>query len=155
MRQFDEEIDRVLIVEDDLDFVRLLRRMLQESPVRRYQVSSVRSGRQALARMRQRAPDLILLDLGLPDMDGSELVELVRADKAWAHIPIIVVSAQEEIDRRQTLQGMATLAKADGFVPVEIVEWVQQAIRTAVKSLPTAAAPREAPAWKQVSPEKL
>ena len=124
LRQFGEDVDRVLVVDDDQDFVRLVGRML-DSPIRRYQVVSAYSGREGLEMIRLRRPDLILLDLILPDMDGAQVVERIRSAPGWQHIPIVVVSAQDEVNELEVLTGAVVLAKAGGFMPGEIVQWVQ------------------------------
>lgn len=124
LRQFGEEIDHILVVDDDRDFVRLMGRLL-DNPVRRYQVVSAYSGQEGLDLLRYRRPDLLLLDLMLPDMSGVEVIERVRATPLGQHLPIIVVSAQDEMNTLETLRGEVRIAKADGFRPGEVVQWVQ------------------------------
>ncbi len=124
LRQFGEDVDRVLVIDDDRDFVRLVGRLL-DSPIRRYQVVSAYSGREGLEMMRVRRPDLVLLDLILPDMDGVQVVERIRSAPGWQHIPVVVVSAQDEVNGVGALTGTVMLAKAGGFTPGEIVQWVQ------------------------------
>jgi signal transduction histidine kinase/CheY-like chemotaxis protein len=153
MRRFGGSVDNVLIVDDDHDFVRLLGRMLEESPVRRYQVSGAYGGQQALLQMRQHQPDIVLLDLGLPDLDGRHVIKRIRSNLAWQHIPIVIVSAQEEVDRRESLSGAVTVVKAEGLMPGEVVRWVQAVIDTSITSLPAPAALKIGPASKQVFPE--
>ena len=123
LRPFGEGIDRVLVIDDEQDFVRLITRLL-ENPLRRYQVVPAGTGQEGLEQMARSLPDLVLLDLRLPDMVGSEVAALIRANPAWRQIPIIVVSAQEDMDDRQALSGTAILAKAGGLTAAEIVRWV-------------------------------
>ncbi len=130
LRQFGEGIDSVLVVDDDRDFVQLLVRLL-DNPLRRYQVTSAYSGEEGLERMRQQQPDLVLLDLALPGLDGLQVIERIRGTPAWRHIPIVVVSAQEEIDNLETLAGAMLIARAEGLRPGEVVQWVQKALDTA------------------------
>ncbi len=139
LRRFGEDVDRVLVVDDDRDFVRLVGRLL-DSPVRRYQVTSAYSGREGLEMMRVRRPDLVLLDLILPDMDGAQVVERIRSAPGWQHIPIVVVSAQDEVNNLEALSGTVVIAKAGGFVPGEIVQWVQGVLDTTTR---TRLSPRE------------
>lgn len=124
LRQFGEEIDHILVVDDDRDFVRLMGRLL-DNPIRRYQVISAYSGQEGLELLRYRRPDLLLLDLMLPDMSGVEVIERVRATPVGQHLPIVVVSAQDEMNTLETLRGEVKVAKADGFRPGEVVQWVQ------------------------------
>jgi len=146
LRRFGGDVDRILVIDDDMDFVLFISRMLEDSPVRRYQVISAGSGREGLALMRHYRPDLILLDLIMPDWDGFQTLEHIRADPAWQHIPIIVISAQEEINQQQALAGTVTVAKIGGFKPTEIVRWVQNVMEVASMPRPAPPAPRAAPA---------
>ncbi len=124
LRQFGEEIDHILVVDDDRDFVRLMGRLL-DNPIRRYQVISAYSGQEGLELLRYRRPDLLLLDLMLPDMSGVEVIERVRATPLGQHLPIVVVSAQDEMNTLEALRGEVKIVKADGFRPGEMVQWVQ------------------------------
>ncbi|MFJ9637742.1 response regulator [Streptomyces sp. NPDC101178] len=79
---------RVLVVEDDSQLVRALTINLQ---ARRYVVESAADGDTALRLAAAHKPDAVLLDLGLPDMDG---VEVVKAIRVWSRMPILVLSAR-------------------------------------------------------------
>lgn len=83
---------RILIVDDDLHIRRLLHGTLTRAD---YEVVEAKTGREALALAATAQPDAILLDLGLPDRDGLELVQLL---KRHARIPLLVVSAREATD---------------------------------------------------------
>jgi CheY-like chemotaxis protein len=124
LRQFSESIDRVLVIDDDQDFVRLVSRLL-DSPIRRYQVATALSGQEGLAMMRHHQPDLVLLDLGLPDLDGTQMIERIRDNPLWRRIPIVIVSAQDEMDSSIALEGQMIVGKAGGLRPGEVVQWVQ------------------------------
>jgi signal transduction histidine kinase/CheY-like chemotaxis protein len=94
---------QVLIVEDDPDCQQLLRRMLEEHG------STVRcagNGREALSVLAQTTPDLILLDLMMPELDGFSLLDALKADVRWRSIPVIVVTARDlsEDERRRLSQ---------------------------------------------------
>jgi signal transduction histidine kinase/CheY-like chemotaxis protein len=128
LRQFGEHVDKVLVVDDDQDFVLLLSRLLEDSPVRRYHVVSASTGREGLAMIRHYHPDLVLLDLMLPDMDGIEVIKQVRSRAAWQHIPIVVVSAQDETDHQVSVTGPMMIAKAGGLKTGELVQWIQSLI---------------------------
>lgn len=80
----------MLVVEDDLVMRKVLRVALSSHG---YEVVEAATGAQALAQMRSRCPDAMLLDLGLPDMDGVEVARLARAEYEF---PIIVLSARNE-----------------------------------------------------------
>jgi two-component system KDP operon response regulator KdpE len=78
----------VLIVEDQPELVRALRINLL---ARQYEVRTARTGREALALAAQQAPDAVILDLGLPDIDGTEVIVELRR---WSKAPIIVLSGR-------------------------------------------------------------
>jgi CheY-like chemotaxis protein len=124
LRPFGEKVDRVLIIDDDRDFCRLMARML-ESRVRRYQVSAAHSGQEGLALLRHRRPDLVLLDMALPDMDGAQVAEHLRADPELRDVPIVIVSAQDAASA-DNLRGTILVTRPEGFVPRELVQSVQQ-----------------------------
>jgi len=127
LRQFGEGVDRVLVIDDDRDFVLMLNRML-DTPVRRYQVFSAYSAREGLDMVRQHDPDLVLLDLMLPDLSGFEIAKRIRSS-GKEDLPIVIVSAQDEIDYQQALRGALTIASAEGFVPNEIVQWLHALLK--------------------------
>jgi two-component system KDP operon response regulator KdpE len=78
----------ILIVEDEADLVRALRINLR---ARQYEVRTARTGREALALAASHPPDAIILDLGLPDIDGTEVIVELRR---WCRAPIIVLSGR-------------------------------------------------------------
>jgi two-component system, OmpR family, KDP operon response regulator KdpE len=99
-------VTRVLVVEDE----RSLRRALGINlKARGYEVSLAANGRSALTGAAQQTPDVIVLDLGLPDMDGVEVIEGLRG---WTQAPIIVLSARAE----EPEKVVALDAGADDYV---------------------------------------
>lgn len=92
----------VLVVEDDAAVRNLVSTALD---LKGYKFRSVVDGTSALAAMSEHAPDVVLLDLGLPDMDGVDLIERVRT---WSHVPIIVISARSaDADKIKALDAGA------------------------------------------------
>jgi DNA-binding response OmpR family regulator len=89
----------VLSVDDEPDITDLARHHLNRVG---YEVLTASSGRQALETVYARHPDLVLLDLMLPDIDGFSVCEILRSDPATAAIPIIIVSAWSTSDARAT-----------------------------------------------------
>ncbi|MGG1663367.1 response regulator [Brevibacillus sp. NRS-1366] len=81
----------VLVIEDDAATSELMTRLLQKEG---YAVTQARNGRLALDCMSSKAPDLILLDLMMPEMDGFQFIAELRNKKAWSEIPIVVVTAK-------------------------------------------------------------
>ncbi|WP_340384699.1 response regulator transcription factor [Streptomyces sp. SS7] len=97
---------RVLVVEDDPQLVRALIINLQ---ARRYGVDAAPDGATALRLAAARQPDVVMLDLGLPDMDG---VEVIRGLRGWTRVPILVLSARQASDEKVA----ALDAGADDYV---------------------------------------
>jgi CheY-like chemotaxis protein len=92
----------ILIVDDNPDNLRVLAAMLKKE---NYKVRPVLSGEMALIAARAAVPDLILLDINMPVMNGYEVCEAVKADSDLAHIPVILITALgEELDRDRVQQ---------------------------------------------------
>jgi two-component system, OmpR family, KDP operon response regulator KdpE len=79
-----------LVIDDEVQIRRLLRVVLEAE---NYQVHEAETGRQGLAEIAGRKPDVILLDLGLPDMDGLEVLKRLRE---WSAVPVIVLSVRDD-----------------------------------------------------------
>src|SRR3954447_14559998 len=90
-------MNRVLIVEDDPDIADLVRRYLKKDG---FDVEVQNSGAEALTAISARPPDLVVLDLMLPQVNGLEICRRVRADEKTASIPIIMVTARAEESER-------------------------------------------------------
>ena len=98
----------ILLVEDhELSRDALARRLLR----RGYRVTLAEDGQQGIAMARTERPDLILMDLGLPKVDGWEATRRLKSDAATRHIPIIVLSAHATTNDRE----MAISAGSDEF----------------------------------------
>ncbi len=80
----------ILIVDDEFDILSALKMIFA---LEQYQVLTASNGRAALHVLTDNQPDLILTDWMMPEMDGTELCRLVKADSAIAHIPIVMMSA--------------------------------------------------------------
>ena len=90
-------MERVLIVDDDPDIVRLVSYNLSHSG---YEVQTATTGREALELVQKQPPDLIVLDVMLPDVDGLEVCRTLRQQAPSRRIPILMLTARgEEIDR--------------------------------------------------------
>jgi Response regulators consisting of a CheY-like receiver domain and a winged-helix DNA-binding domain len=86
---------KILIVDDDLETLRLVGLMLQRQG---YEISAANSGSQALGLARSESPDLIVLDIMMPEMDGLQFSQRVRKDPAIAAIPILMFTAKSQVD---------------------------------------------------------
>lgn len=88
-------INHLLVVDDnELNRDLLSRRLIQQG----HKVSMATNGREALEKMRTQLFDLILLDIMMPEMDGYQVLEAMKADEQLRHVPVIVISAVEEIE---------------------------------------------------------
>ncbi len=118
---------RVLIVEDEPDISDLLAFHLGREG---YQVVRSRNGADALQQVRARPPDLVLLDLMLPGMDGLEVCRRLRRDPSTAALPIVMLTAKgEEIERVLGLELGADDYIVKPFSPKEVVARVRAVLR--------------------------
>ena len=119
----------VLIVEDEVSMVRLLKAALGSQGFR---VVEATSGQEALRQAATRAPDVIVLDLGLPDLDGLEVTRRLRE---WTPVPIIVVSARgQESDKIKALDAGADDYVTKPFAVGELLARMRVALRHAARS---------------------
>ena len=95
MREHSLDVANILIVDDDAANLKLLEDMLRQQG---YEVYSFPRGRLALAAAEQKPPDLILLDINMPEMNGYELCERLKSSAALSDIPVIFLSALSEIE---------------------------------------------------------
>jgi two-component system KDP operon response regulator KdpE len=117
---------QVLVVEDDTPMRRFLRAALANEG---YRVREAETGEAAITMIISNRPDLILLDLGLPDMDGTEILSRVRE---WSQVPIIVLSARgHEADKVDALNSGADDYLTKPFGVSELLARVTVALRHA------------------------
>ena len=90
----------VLVIDDDPAARAIMRRLLANEGLR---VSEADGGRAAIDRLSQETPDLIVLDLVMPDMDGFEVLERLRVSPSWGQIPVVVVTAKELSPQERTI----------------------------------------------------
>jgi phosphate regulon transcriptional regulator PhoB len=121
--------ETILIVDDEPDVSDLLVYNLQKAG---YKTATARDGNVALQKARDEVPSLILLDLMLPLMDGTEVCRHLKADSKTAHIPIIMLTAKaEEVDRVVGLELGADDYVTKPFSPREIALRVKGVLRRA------------------------
>ena len=93
---------KILVVDDEDDILQFLELVLREKG---YDVVTAASGQEALTRAQIEKPDLVLLDIMMPQMDGWEVLKLLRVDEETSDIPVAMLSARTEAkDRVQGLQ---------------------------------------------------
>ncbi|MCK6540139.1 MAG: response regulator [Anaerolineales bacterium] len=104
------KLKRILCIEDEPEMIDLIRLILGR---RGFEVKGANGGVQGLEMIRKEKPDLILLDLMMPDMDGWEVYQQIKADEKTRGIPVIVVTAKaQSIDKVLGLH----IAKVDDYI---------------------------------------
>lgn len=91
----DQSISRILVVDDLEDNILLLTTMLEDEG---YHVEPATSGKEALAKIEMSAPNLVLLDVMMPDMNGFQVIEEIRKNPQLAKLPVILLTAYAEVD---------------------------------------------------------
>ncbi len=120
-------IQRILMVDDDKEIVRVVRGYLEQAG---YEVLAAYDGEAALHLLRSRHPDLLLLDLMLPQRDGWELTRIIRSDPTLANIPIIMLTARiEDTDKILGLELGADDYITKPFNPREVLARVRAQLR--------------------------
>jgi CheY-like chemotaxis protein len=118
---------RVLVVEDDaLQRERICSWL--EPP--QWLPVEAENGRLALDRLKESQPDVILLDLMMPEMDGFQLVAELQKHPTWRRIPVIVVTARDLTveERAQLNSGIETVLTKESFSPAQLIERVRQVV---------------------------
>jgi CheY-like chemotaxis protein len=102
----------LLVVDDEADARALILRQLQGTD---WNIREAANGREALASLSERVPDLILLDLMMPEMDGFEFLDTLRSREEWQAVPVVIVSAKElSADERSFLEARAATVLSKG-----------------------------------------
>ncbi|MCZ6529271.1 MAG: response regulator [Chloroflexi bacterium] len=115
----------VVCIEDEQEMIDLVQLILGR---RGFEVEGANGGLEGLEKVRQRKPDLVLLDLMMPDMDGWEVYQRMKSDESLREIPVIVITAKaQSIDKVLGLH----IAKVDDYItkpfgPQELLESVEK-----------------------------
>ena len=118
---------RILVVDDEPDAIELIRFNLKASG---YEVLTAEDGEEALAKARKFSPDMSLLDVMLPEIDGLEVCKILRRDPATASLPIIMLTAKaSEIDRVLGLEFGADDYVTKPFSPRELMLRVRNLLK--------------------------
>ena len=124
-----ENLKRLVYVEDEREMIDLVRLILGR---RGFEVIGANGGRDGLETIRRELPDLVLLDLMMPDMDGWEVYQQMKADEKTRNIPVIVVTAKaQSIDRVLGLH----IAKVDDYIakpfsPTDLMNSVEKVLKS-------------------------
>ena len=131
--------ERILVVDDDREIARLLRGYLEQAG---YGVQVAYDGVTALAMVREARPDVLLLDLMLPDMDGWAVTRRIRSDSTLAATPIIMLTARvEDTDKILGLELGADDYVTKPFNPREVLARVRALLRRQQRTQESQAAP--------------
>lgn len=125
----DDEIGDVLVIDDDEEDLRLVQKMLEES--HRYHIHTARGGQAGLDFLKQMRPDVIILDLFMPDINGFDVLGELQSQKLLQNIPVIILTGADltpEQHRKLTASGQDFLAK--GFLrQTELLNSLETALR--------------------------
>ncbi len=136
--RLDEQVTTVVVIDDNPQDSRLIRRLLQAH--KNYRVFEVNNPLDGLDLVRQRKPDLVVMDLTMPDLDGFNMLEALKADADVSHIPVVVVSAKTlTVADRARLEGRAeSLWQKGNFNTKELVEHVVETLGGDLEETPEA-----------------
>jgi DNA-binding response OmpR family regulator len=125
---------KIMIVDDEADVIDMLVINLRAAG---FQVVAVEDGATALAKARNEAPSLIILDLMLPRMPGLEICKVLKSDPATRHIPVIMLTAKaEEVDKIVGLELGADDYVTKPFSPRELILRINRSLRRGKEKVP-------------------
>jgi len=126
-----ESKPRILVVDDELDLVSVLRMGLE---IQGFEVIDAMDGEEGLRRARQDRPDLMVLDLMLPKMDGYKVCRALKFDERFRNLPIIILSARSgDQDRRLALDMGADLFMTKPYEMNVLVGKIRMKLQEAAK----------------------
>jgi len=119
---------KILIIEDD----KFLRELIAQKLIKEgYEVSEAVDGEEGLKKLKEEKPDLVLLDLILPGIDGFEVLARTREESTLSSIPVIILSnlgQKEDVEKGLKMGAVDYLIKAH-FTPGEIIEKIKAALK--------------------------
>jgi threonine synthase len=122
LERLDDRVKSLAIIDDEPDAARLLRRIIQARGG--YQIYEANNGREGLELIRRERPDLVLLDLMMPEMDGFAVLSRMKEDQEIADIPVIVITAKELTpqERRRLSGHVDSLLQKGSYMDLELLE---------------------------------
>ncbi len=116
---------KVLIVDDDEDMVTLLQLTLENEG--RYELLTAREGLEALALVRRERPDVVFLDVSMPNLDGFQVCQAIKADSTTAHAKVVVLTAMaQERDRKRAEEIGADDFSTKPFSPTALLDKLEE-----------------------------
>jgi signal transduction histidine kinase/CheY-like chemotaxis protein len=130
IQRIDQPVHSILVIDDDQDIARMFSRMLQIVPGVR-EVWKAYTGQEGLVLMRHQRPDVIILDVLMPDIDGLTTLQIMKRDPALQNIPVIIASASGASEAIAPLtRGRLSVDPGDGFQPIQLVRCVEALLDT-------------------------
>lgn len=128
LEELDSRVQRITIVEDNLDAARLIRRILQAQGD--FLIDEAHDGQTGLRLIQQTRPNLVILDLMMPELDGFGVVDAMKADPVLKETPIIVITAKELTgDEKMRLDGqIKALLQKGSFMDSDLLNDIQRAL---------------------------
>lgn len=123
---------KILLVEDDVDFAEATKLILESKS---YDVILAYDGKEGLRKAQTEEPNLIILDVMMPEMDGYQVCAKLKADPKYGHIPILLLTAVgEALPKTSYTKEMGMKMEADDYIskpvePLELVERVETLLR--------------------------
>ncbi len=130
---------KILLVDDDADFVEAIKLILESKS---YDVVVSYDGKEGLKKVQTEEPNLIILDVMMPEMDGYEVCAKLKSDPKYRHIPILLLTAVgEAIPTTSYTKEMGMRIEADDYIPkpvepMEIVDRVEKLLRISTEKNP-------------------
>jgi adenylate cyclase len=126
---------RILLVEDDETQRERVRSWLEDQ---QWTIIEADNGREALARLEATKPDLILLDLMMPEMDGFQFVAALQQNPEWRDIPVVVITARDltAADHDRLNSSVQSVLVKESFKPADLVARIRQLVGRPTEAVP-------------------
>jgi len=122
-----KEKKKILVVEDEPDILKTIKMSLEMED---FEVIEATDGMEALNQARQQHPDLIILDLMLPKMDGYKVCSMLKFDKKYMHIPIVVLTAKaQEKDEKLAKKSGADVYLTKPVTPDKVIQQINKLLK--------------------------
>lgn len=119
---------RILIVDDEPDVLKILGKRLEKTG---YEIIEARNGKEAIEKAKKERPDLVLLDLMMPDLDGGEVAQILSEDETTKNIPIIYLTClyTKREERKEGHFVGQNILVAKPYNTEELLKIIQEAIK--------------------------
>ena len=115
---------KVVLIDDEPDILSTLKLFLE---VEGFEVATAADGIDGLEKIRKKVPDLVVLDLMLPKLDGYKICRLLKFDKKYKKVPVVIITARaQDIDRKKALEVGADAYITKPFEPDTLLEKIKE-----------------------------